>query len=453
MYNQFKKQGKMKKIFYLMISALILCTSCKDDEKDYQTFVIKIQLAYPKESPFKPGEGIEVTLTDSKGSSLKEKTDKTGMALFKVPAGVYEASATDTRQSGGHSYIYSGIKSNIAISMATSANLFVLDLSESKKGQVVIKELYIGGCPKNDGSGNFSMDQYVILYNNSAQPASLDNLCLGMTFPVANSFTPNQDYKGGKLFYESEGWIPAGNGIWYFPKNVTIEPGKQILIALNGAIDHTKTYTKSVNLSKPEYYCAYDVSVYDNTSYYPAPSAAIPTSHYLSAVKYGQGNGWPLSNTSPAFFIFTTKDVTPAAFANDKNNINYYQGKITPVFARLKIKDEWVLDGIEVFKVGQKNNQKRLTAKIDAGYVNHQNAKGYTLYRNVDPEATKAVPGNEAKLVYKYDKGTEIDGKASTDPSGIDAEASLKKGARIIYMDSNNSTNDFHQRRQSSLKD
>ena len=108
----------MKKIFYLMISALILCTSCKDDEKDFQTFGVKIQLAYPQGSPFKPTEGIEVTLTDSKGSSLKEKTDKTGMALFKVPAGVYEASATDTRQSGGHSYIYSGIKSNIAISMS-----------------------------------------------------------------------------------------------------------------------------------------------------------------------------------------------------------------------------------------------------------------------------------------------------------------------------------------------
>ena len=82
MYNQFKKQCKMKKIFYLMISALILCTSCKDDEKDYQTFVIKIQLAYPQGSPFKPGEGIEVTLTDSKGSSLKEKTDKTGCLLI-----------------------------------------------------------------------------------------------------------------------------------------------------------------------------------------------------------------------------------------------------------------------------------------------------------------------------------------------------------------------------------
>ena len=48
----------MKKIFYLMISALILCTSCKDDEKDFQTFGVKIQLAYPQGSPFKPTEGI-----------------------------------------------------------------------------------------------------------------------------------------------------------------------------------------------------------------------------------------------------------------------------------------------------------------------------------------------------------------------------------------------------------
>ena len=81
----------MKKIFYLMISALILCTSCKDDEKDFQTFGVKIQLAYPQGSPFKPTEGIEVTLTDIKGSVLKEKTDKTGTASFNVPSGVYKA--------------------------------------------------------------------------------------------------------------------------------------------------------------------------------------------------------------------------------------------------------------------------------------------------------------------------------------------------------------------------
>ena len=45
-----------------------------------------------------------------------------------------------------------------------------------------------------------------------------------------------------------------------------------------------------------------------------------------------------------------------------------------------------------------------------------------------------------------------VDVEGSTDPSGIDAEASIKNGAVIIYKDTNNSTNDFHQRRQASIK-
>jgi len=41
----------------------------------------------------------------------------------------------------------------------------------------------------------------------------------------------------------------------------------------------------------------------------------------------------------------------------------------------------------------------------------------------------------------------------TTDISGIDAEASLKNGAHIIYMDTNNSTNDFHERLKCSLRE
>ena len=73
---------------------------------------------------------------------------------------------------------------------------------------------------------------------------------------------------------------------------------------------------------------------------------------------------------------------------------------------------------------------------------------GYTLYRNVDKEATEAIKENEGKLVYNYSLGVE----GSTDPSGIDAEASIKNGARIIYKDTNNSTVDFHLRSKASLR-
>ena len=71
---------------------------------------------------------------------------------------------------------------------------------------------------------------------------------------------------------------------------------------------------------------------------------------------------------------------------------------------------------------------------------------------SVEPStSTVPIEGNKEKLIYNYSMGT-VDVEGSTDPSGIDAEASIKNGAVIIYKDTNNSTNDFHQRRQASIK-
>ena len=92
---------------------------------------------------------------------------------------------------------------------------------------------------------------------------------------------------------------------------------------------------------------------------------------------------------------------------------------------------------------------KRLTANADAGFVWLTNYQGHSLYRNVDKEATEALPENEGKLCYYL--LPEAD--AYTDPCGIDAEASLRNGAHIVYQDTNNSTNDFHERQRCSLKD
>ena len=76
------------------------------------------------------------------------------------------------------------------------------------------------------------------------------------------------------------------------------------------------------------------------------------------------------------------------------------------------------------------------------------NFQGHSLYRNVDKAATEALPENKDKLVYNYALGVDD----SSDPSGIDAEASIKNGAHIIYQDTNNSTNDFHERQACSLR-
>lgn len=440
----------MKKFLFLLLSAVLLGYSCSDsDSPEYKAHTVKVQLVYPEGSDFGVREGVTVKLHNSTNANTYDaKTDASGIATFTLTAGIYDVSATDTRSGEVTESVFSGSKSNLVITDAwVETDIVTLDLVVSKKSGLVIKEMYIGGCPKDDGSGSYAFDQYVVLYNNTGGEVDLSNITLAMVNPF-NSHASNNDYADGKLFYEAEGWIPAAMGVWHFTNSPKLEPGKQIVIALNHAIDNTPTYSKSINFANPEYYCAYDTRYYSHKSYYSAPSDLIPETHYMKAYSISQGTAWSLSQLSPAFYIFSAEGISLESFITDPSTNNLY-GTLN----RKKVPVDWIVDGVEVFKSDETGNKKRLTSAVDAGYVNFTGKLGYTLYRNVDAEATKAIEGNEAKLVYNYSLGTVgVDAKGTTDPSGIDAEASIKNGARIIYMDTNNSTNDFHQRREASLR-
>lgn len=322
--------------------------------------------------------------------------------------------------------------------------------------QVIIKEIYNGGVMKDDGSGNFAMDKNIILYNNCSQVAVINNLCIGMSANYnAEASSNSKLYKDGNLIYTD--FIPAINGIWYFPKALTIQPYSQVVVNIYGAIDNTQTVSNSINYAKEDYYCMYDPTYkgagtsesnmyYNNTKYYPSPADVIPTSHYLKTVKYGQGNAWPMSVTSPAVFIFKTADATPVTYGENVENLWYVPGyEGSPAWACLKVPTDWIIDGVEVFNTEKLSDcVKRLTSDVDAGHVNLTNKLGHVLYRNVDKESTEALAENAGKLVYDYTLGT--------DPSGIDAEASMKAGAHIVFQDTDNSTNDFHEREKSSLR-
>lgn len=442
----------MKQFFYvLLITTLALLSACSDDNKngeEYVTYRVDIQLANTEKDLIKSFEGIKVQLIDNKEAKYDATANASGLATFKVPAGIYRATASHTIKVDEYSKIYDWALTNLVITNKwDEATVSKMKLTESEAGSVIIKELYVGGCPKDDNSGYFHMDKYVILYNNSTQQVKLDNLCLGLVQPY-NAHSTNKDMVNGHLIYANEDWIPAGMGIWYYPGTLVLEPGKQAVIALNNATVNTKTYSKSVDFNSPEYYCTYDLNAYPMESYYPAPDASIPTNHYWSGIHYGKGTAWTLSNSSPAFFIFQTQGVSPIEFRNNIDNENFYGDEKKEMNRRLKVPVSWILDGIEVFTSASDKNQKRLTPKVDAGETVLTNKLGYSSYRNVDKTATEALKENQGKLVYDYNKGT-----TTTDPSGIDAEASIKKGAIIIYQDTNNSSKDFHQRSQASLRD
>jgi hypothetical protein len=156
------------------------------------------------------------------------------------------------------------------------------------------------------------------------------------------------------------------------------------------------------------------------------------------------------SQLGPAFFIFAPEGQSIEQFGTDANNLDMYGGKASQV--RKKVPVKWVLDGVEIFMQGADSNRKRLNTEIDAGYIHGINGMGYSIYRNVDKSATEAIKENEGKLVYNYAMGTQDIEGGTTDSSGIDAEASIKNGAKIVFMDTNNSSKDFHQRKEASLR-
>lgn len=446
----------MKKFltYIIMTAAMVCLTACGDDD---DTFVGSEEISMGQVAIRLTGldsslADFEVQLRNTSTNSLFiEKTDNSGTATFDVTPGIYEASVQGSYSNEGIAYTFNGTSGIITVRNAMTTSITV-EMKSAQTSQIVVKELYNGGCIMDDGVTKFQYDKCIILYNNSNQKASLSNLCIGEGSP-SNAHAQNKNYDPeGKLTYEAEGFIPLWHGIWYFPEVLEIEPYSQVVINVHGAIDNTQTVSQSVNYANADYYCMYDPeSGYNHTSYYPTPASVIPTSHYLKAVELGQGNGWALSVSAPALVIFQTHGMTPAEFANNTANQWYDGGNVgNQIWTCVKVPNEWIVDALEVFSSGYKDSSvKRLTADIDAGYVWLTNYQGHSLYRNVNKTATEALPENEGKLVYHYALG--VDG--STDPSGIDAEASMKQGAHIIYQDTNNSSSDFHERQKCSLRD
>lgn len=431
----------MKKII-LLLAIAIFSIACKK-ERSFELHKVVVQLEYPQGSALSATAGVKVKFTGN-GSVFEGLTDGEGRAVLNIPSDIYDIASSETRKSGANIYNYNALNTNqVIVNNWKDGDVIIMKLQESKSSQLVIKEFLIGGTPFDSGSGTFNYDSYIIIYNNSDLPCTTTNLCITAIGP-ANAHANNTFYgTDGKLIYENENYIPASGGFWYFTEPLTLQPGEQAVVSLYQAVNNTLVHSKSINFANPAYYAMYDMaSTYKNTTYYKAPSELIPTSHYLKAVSYGAGNAWTPGVLSPGLFIFEPKGITPAALGSDPNYTVNGSYKKIPV--------DWVLDGVESFLLNNLNSKKRFLSTVDAGYVYHTNTKGYSIYRNVDKEATLAIPGNAGKIVYGYDLGTVAIG-GSTDPADINAEASINNGARMIYKDSNNSSNDMHMRLKASL--
>lgn len=410
----------MKRIINLFIVLLtgwtVACTSFGGEpyEGDLQT--LRVRVRYPDEWSEFLRSGVRVEAQEvSSGILYRSQTDEKGVAEFRMANGIYRVSVSDRAAA---SAVFNGSADRVQV--IDSKRELTLALTYSRTGDLVIKEIYCGGCPKSPEQGTFNYDQYVILHNNGAETCYLDGLCFGCADPYnsgsGNNVWVTKDPVTGETLFP--GYVPLIQAIWRFGgsgSDFPLEPGGDAVISINGARDHAAQFPMSVNLNKPDYFVLYDEMLFPNVNYHPTPGDRIQESHILkAAIKLGIANAYTYSQNSPATVIFRPLDGTLEEFLADPAHVVQKPGGSSDRCAL--IPEDWILDGVEIFTTPS-DPVKRLSPEVDAGFsVLSQTKMGHTMHRKLDEEATA-------------EKGFEV------------------------YADTNNSSNDFYERETQSLRE
>ena len=122
-------------------------------------------------------EGKEIRVSDLNGSaSFSAYTNGNGEAKMTLPAGIYEASVSFQIKENNTTMLVNGLKPSFEITTKGQNNV-PIEVVLSRQSPLLIKEIYNGGCQKDDGSGSWDNDTYFILYNNSAEgvPPACEN--------------------------------------------------------------------------------------------------------------------------------------------------------------------------------------------------------------------------------------------------------------------------------------
>ncbi|MDP3451686.1 MAG: DUF4876 domain-containing protein [Bacteroidales bacterium] len=408
---------KTIKIFLLLALTFLISGCLKDlridefsDDALSSTLIIKVQM--PQGFSYST-QGLVIKLTDpATGLQFSGTTDAAGVANIKVAHGSYIATTEFKHtESGGVIYIFNGTTERLRVTPkdpeTISANL---PLNVSKTGQIVIKEFYYGGCQNPATGGSYANDKYIILYNNSGDIAYLDSLCIGVVDPynAPTSGRLSNWVKPGTT--ELRDSVPNISFAWMFPgtgRDHPLMPGEEVVLATN-AINHAASVSTSVNLGKPGYWALYDPILTTGQS---VPNAGV--NRMIGYWKMGTANQFVISALSPALFVYNMGGKSVEQFVLDTytRNPGYATNRNFDV---LMIDKELIVDGVECFR--NVTDTKRLRPEIDNGFaMTDGSGQGQSVHRKVDEAATAAA------------------------------------GGRIVYMDSNNSSNDFEKRATASL--
>lgn len=386
----------MKKFTLLLMvvfAALVGLTSCVDEGA--KLYGVKIQVNYPDGYGQSVASDVLVTIVNTT-TSVEDtaSTDITGIAEINLPEGSYNISAgTESEE-----FYFNG--STQGLFVAPGENNFEIDLvASSKGGGLILSEVYYCGS-KTAADANYNADQFHEIYNNSDDTLYLDGLCIGILKPIpsATSVAAWQDGSGNPIDR-----LPITFHSLMFPgtgKTYPIYPRTSVVLAQD-AIDHQSdplgNPLSPVNLANAEFETYIELPGKDTD----APNADNLIIMYVTTASMSEWSVYTKGSAVVLFRLPTGLDY--ASYVADPNNFMTEPGS-TSTIQFFMIDKSYVIDAVEEVYPDATMHYKRLPVSVDAGIV-------FQSGSNISKSIRRKV-----KMV--------LDGK-------------------VIYQDTNNSTNDF----------
>ncbi|MGV8095896.1 MAG: DUF4876 domain-containing protein [Mangrovibacterium sp.] len=388
----------MKKILSILIFLqVLLLFSCKEYEIQ-PAYELKLSLNFPEGYTLSgfPDEGVTVKITNTNTGRISTvMTDASGKLSCTLVEGNYNLACSFAVLVDGEEYTFNGTKSDYLL---TSGADLQVDLIMANSSDFILKEIYFAGSKTVDGKTYLS-DQFHEIYNNTADTLFADGLCIGVLQQTGTS--PNVWLKEDGLTFMDE--LPLTFQVWIVPgdgDDHPVYPGKSIVIAQDG-IDHQTdpngNPSSPVNLANADWETYMQISGKD----LDAPGVPNLTMMYTTASTM---TDWTASVFGSAVVIFRLPVDDWQTYVNDASHFMTLPGS-TASTKYFMIDKSCVLDAVEIVRVEVDKRYKRLPSELDAGY-------------------------------------TYIDGGTYCGKS-IRRKVKMIVDERVIYKDTNNSSEDF----------
>lgn len=386
----FKNRQTVLFITIILMSAFIFSGCEKDDSEDFLGS-INVQLVLKEGLSDISLNNVNVSIINTQDNTeRKALTDLDGNATFAaLPAGTYNLNISEPREDG--EYILSGTFNNIVVSMKEETNVRVTVEAVISNAGLVIKEIYYLGA--DDKHVTLYKDQFIEIFNNSAETIYADGLYVGHLYPDKWNRTMPQPFSE-MLDIENFcylDWIYRipGNG-----KDYPIEPSKSIVIALNAINlkEGNPSPDKAVDNSGADFQISaiewLDAQGRKGNSTFDINNPDVPN---VEPIYLGYLDFFLMNTYGPALVIFrreedfSDSDVFNFSYVNKK-------GK-DEEDVLMKVPTSLIIDGVEIMFDSTLGEMKKLPAKIDASFT-YAKADGGAVYsglslrRKIDEQLT-----------------------------------------------------------------